>query len=79
MLTPQLEDFRMGDKLHDKRNYVRCLSVVYKQLIPLLIEVCKLFSYGSKPIHALLASKRRLIDLQKVPFKTLTNALLKSN
>ena len=32
-----------------------------------------------KPIHALLASKRRLIDLQKTPFKTLTNALLKSN
>ena len=40
---------------------------------------CKLFSYPSKPIHALLASKRRLIDLQKTPFKTLTNALLKSN
>ena len=55
------------------------LSAFYKQLIPLLLEVCKLFSYTSKPIHALLASKRRLIDLQKVPFKTLTNALLKSN
>ena len=26
-----------------------------------------------------MASKRRLIDLQKMPFKTLTNALLKSN
>ena len=69
----------MGDKLHDKRIYVRCLSVVYKQLIPLLIDVCKLFSCGSKLIHALLGSKRRLIDLQKAPFKTLTNALLKSN
>jgi len=55
------------------------LSAFYKQLIPLLLEVCKLFSYSSKPIHALLASKRRLIDLQKVPFKRLTNALLKSN
>ena len=55
------------------------LSAFYKQLIPLLLEVCKLFSYTSKPIHALLASKRRLIDLQKVPFKRLTNALLKSN
>ncbi len=42
-------------------------------------DICKLFSYNSKPIHALLASKRHLIDLQKVPFKTLTNALLKSN
>ncbi len=41
--------------------------------------ICKLFSCNSKPIHALLASKRRLIDLQKTPFKTLTNALLKSN
>ena len=41
--------------------------------------ICKLFSCNSKPKHALLASKRRLIDLQKVPFKTLTNALLKSN
>ncbi len=55
------------------------LSAFYKLLIPLLLEVCKLFSYTSKPIHALLASKRRLIDLQKVPFKRLTNALLKSN
>jgi len=55
------------------------LSAFYKQLIPLLLEVCKLFSYTSKPIYALLASKRRLIDLQKVPFKRLTNALLKSN
>ena len=40
---------------------------------------CKLFSYPPKAIHALLASKRRLIDLQKTPFKPLTNALLKSN
>ena len=40
---------------------------------------CKLFSCNSKTTHALLASKRRLIDLQKTPFKTLTNALLKSN
>ena len=55
------------------------LSAFYKQLIPLLLDICKLFSYTSKPIHALLASKRRLIDLQKVPFKRLTNALLKSN
>ena len=55
------------------------LSAFYKLLIPLLLEVCKLFSYTSKPIHALLASKRRLIDLQKVPFKRLTNALLESN
>ena len=41
--------------------------------------ICKLFSCSSKPIYALLTSKIRLIGLQKVPFKTLTNALLKSN
>ena len=58
---------------------MRWLSVFYKQLIPLLVEVCKLFSLDSKPIHALLASKRRPIGLQKMPFKTLTNALLKFN
>ena len=58
---------------------MRWLSVFYKQLIPLLVEVCKLFSLDSKPIHALLASKRRPIGLQKMPFKPLTNALLKFN
>ena len=58
---------------------MRCLFVFYKQLIPLLVEICKLILCSSKPIHALLASKRRLIGLQKMPFKTLTNALLKSN
>ena len=58
---------------------MRWLSVFYKQLIPLLVEICKLFLSSSKLIHALLASKRRPIGLQKMPFKTLTNALLKSN
>ena len=43
------------------------------------IDFCKLFSLSSKPIHALLASKRRPFGLQKMLFKTLTNALLKSN
>ena len=42
--------------------------IFYKQLIPLLAEVCKLFSYGLKSRYALLASKRHPIDLQKVPF-----------
>ena len=42
-------------------------------------DICKLFLCNSRPTHALLASKRRLIGLQKTPFKTLTNALLKSN
>ena len=54
---------------------IRLLQISYSNFT----DICKLFSYDSKPIHALLASKRRLIDLQKVLFKTLTNALLKSN
>ena len=56
-----------------------CLSVFYKQLIPLLFDVCKIFLCNPKPIYALLASKRRPLGLQKMPFKALTNALLKSN
>jgi len=32
------------------------LFVFYELLIPLLFAICKLFSYNSKPIHALLAS-----------------------
>ena len=76
---PQLNGFIKGNKLHDKCNQVRCLPVFYKQIIPSLTEYCKLFSLTSKPIHALLAPKRRPIDFQKVPFKTLTNALFKSN
>ena len=58
---------------------MQCLFVFYKQLIPLLVEVCKLFLCSSKQMHALLTSKRCLIGLQKMLFKTLTNALLKSN
>ena len=69
----------MRDKLQVKSKYIICLSFFYKQMILMLIDICKLFLCNSKPIHALLASKRRLIDLQKMPFKTLTNALLKSN
>ena len=30
--------------------------------------ICKLFSHDLDSIHALFASKRRLIGLQKVPF-----------
>ena len=68
-----------GDKLKDKMQ-IESLSIRLLQTIHSHITcVCKLFSRSSKPIHALLASKRRLIELQKVPFKTLTNALLKSN
>ena len=54
---------------------IRLLQISYSNFT----DICKLFSCDSKPIYTLLASKRRLIDLQKVPFKTLTNALLKSN
>ena len=41
--------------------------------------ICKIFSHALKPTYGLLASKRRPIDFEKVPFKTLTNALLASN
>ena len=54
---------------------IRLLQTIHSHIT----GVCKLFSCNSKPIHALLASKRRLIELLKVPFKILTNALLKSN
>ena len=68
-----------GDKLKDKMQIenlsIRILQTTHSHIT----DICKLFSCISKPIHALLASKRRLIDLQKTPFKTLTNALLKSN
>ena len=59
--------------------YVRSINMALLQTTySHVIDFCKLFLYSSKPIHALLASKRCLIDLQKTPFKTLTNALLKS-
>ena len=54
---------------------IRLLQTIHAHII----KICKLFLCNSKPIHALLAPKRCLIDLLKVPFKTLTNALLKSN
>ena len=67
------------NKLKDKLQ-IETLSIRILQTIRFhTTDICKLFSYDSKTIHALLASKRRLIDLQKVLFKTLTNALLKSN
>ena len=34
----------------------------------MLLLFCKLFLYDLKLIHTLLAFKRRLIDLQKMPF-----------
>ena len=53
---PLLDGFTEVNKLHDKCNQARCISVFYKQMIPSLAESCKLFSHSSKPIHALLAS-----------------------
>ena len=61
----------MGNKLQDKMQKMKIDAIsirFYKQVIPLLISVCKLFSLRYKTIHALLASKRCLIGLQKVPF-----------
>ena len=60
--------------------YLDAMSIFLLQITySHVIYFCKLFSCSSKLIHTLSASKRRPIDLQKVPFKTLTNALLKSN
>ena len=47
-----------------KGEQIPYLSVFYKQLIPISASICKLFSYNLKPIHGLLASKRRPIGLQ---------------
>ena len=66
---------KLKDKMQIENLSIRILQTIHSHIT----DICKLFSCASKPIHALLASKRRLIDLQKVPFKTLTNALLKSN
>ena len=55
---PQLDGFIKGNKLHDKCNQVRCVSLFYKQLIPLLVELCKLFSLGPKPRHALFGFQK---------------------
>ena len=76
---PILDGLAKDDKLKDKMRF-DTMSVCFLQITYSYIAgVCKLFLCSSKPIHALLASKRRLIDLQKVPFWRLTNALLKSN
>ena len=76
---PKLDGLTMGDKQQNKmqtdRVFIHILQTVYSNIT----IICKLFSHDSKPIHALLASKRRLIDLQKMLFRDLTNALLKSN
>lgn len=53
-------------QINNISTYYHKLSVFYKHLIPLLIDICKLFSCNSKPIHALLASKRCLIALQLI-------------
>ena len=76
---PILDGLAKDDKLKDKMRF-DTMSICFLQITYSYIAgVCKLFSSTSKPIHALLASKKRLIDLQKMPFWSLTNALLKSN
>ena len=49
--------------------YIDTMSISLLQTTYYHIDgICKLFSHDSDSIHALLASKRRLIGLQKVPF-----------
>ena len=65
---------KLKDKMQIENLSIRILQTTHSHIT----DICKLFSCDSKLIHALLASKRRLIDFEKMPFKPLTNALLKS-
>ena len=53
---PQLDAPTKGNKYEIKYELIWCLTVFYKQLIPWLFNVCKLFSDDLSLIHALLAS-----------------------
>ena len=66
---------KLKDKMQIETLSIRILQTIHSHIT----DICKLFSYDSKLIHALLASKRRPLSLQKMLFKTLANALLKSN
>ena len=46
-----LPKFRTSDEMSHRET--ECMEVLFN---PLLVENCKLFSYSSKPTHALLAS-----------------------
>ena len=73
---PILDGLAKDDKLKNKMRF-DTMSICFLQITYSYIAgVCKLFLCSSKPIHALLASKRRPFGFLKVPFKTLTNALL---
>ena len=65
---PKLDSLTKRDKIQNKMRIdmisIRLLQTAYLHIT----DTCKQFSDNSKAIHALLASKRRLIDLQKVPF-----------
>ena len=51
---------KLKDKMQIETLSIRILQTIHSHIT----DICKLFSYDSKLIHALLASKRRLIDLQ---------------
>ena len=50
---------KLKDKMQIETLSIRILQTIHSHIT----DICKLFSYDSKLIHALLASKRRLIDL----------------
>ena len=58
----------MGIGYKIKCKLILYLSAAYKQFMPLLIDICKLFLNSSNSIYALLCSKKRLINLQKMLF-----------
>ena len=62
-------------------NVIRCGVFLYytNNLFPYYLKFVNYFRSTKNQHMLFLASKRRPIDLQKVPFKALINALLKSN
>ena len=60
---PTRQDFETVSPNHSLETGLICL-IVFSSVYAMSINVCKLFSYSSKPIHGFLALKRRPIDLQ---------------
>ena len=60
-------------------HYPICLSPPLEGSGEVTSLICKQFSIYTVSTHGLLASQRRPLGLQKVPFWSLINALLESN
>ena len=60
---PTRQDFETVSPNHSLESGLIFL-IVFSSVYAMPTNVCKLFSYSSKPIHGLLALNRRPIDLQ---------------